>query len=41
MPDCDHHHSATADGGAVFIAAELSKSSWLLAAQGMPSGKAS
>jgi len=41
MPDCDHHHSVTADGGAVFIAAELSKSSWLLAAQGMPSGKAS
>lgn len=41
MPDCDHQHPVTADGAAVFIAVELSKSSWLLAAQGMPSGKAS
>ena len=41
MPDCDHHRPVAAAGAAVFIAVELSKSSRLLAAQGMPSGKAS
>ena len=32
---------AARDGAVVFIALELSKSTWLLAAQGSPSGKAS
>ena len=32
---------AARDGAGVFIALELSKSAWLLAAQGSPSGKTS
>ncbi len=32
---------STRDGAAVFVAMELSKSAWLLAAQGSPSGKTS
>ena len=32
---------AARDGAVVFVALELSKSAWLLAAQGSPSGKAS
>ena len=35
------HERPTLDGAVVFVAMELSKSGWLLASQGSPSGKTS
>jgi transposase len=40
MHQIEHEHSAL-DGAVVFVAMELSRSAWLLAAQGSPSGKTS
>jgi hypothetical protein len=40
MHQIEHERSAL-DGAVVFVAMELSRSAWLLASQGSPSGKAS
>jgi len=40
MHRIEHEHSAL-DGAVVFVAMELSRSGWLLASQGSPSGKTS